>query len=90
VLCAEAARVYSVKLDATCTGFDKHTEDDHNMWIYMYFLIHIREIEDKTELNGVESYVWELSKANDVSFFPVGRSMRLDVTGGLTDPIKEV
>jgi len=28
-------------------------------WVYMYFLIHIREIEDKTELNGVESYVYE-------------------------------
>jgi len=25
----------------------------------MYFLIHIREMEDKTELNGVESYVYE-------------------------------
>ena len=27
---------------------------------------------------------------NDVSFFPVGRSMRLDVMGGIHDPIKEV
>jgi len=81
---------YVMLYGATRAGFDKHTDDDHNMWVYMYFLIHIREIEDKTELNGVESYVWELAKMNDVSFFPVGRSMRLDVMGGLHDPVKEV
>ena len=27
---------------------------------------------------------------NDVSFFPVARSMRLDVMGRLHDPVKEV
>ena len=51
------------------------------MWTYMYFLIHIREIEDKTELNGVESYVHEKAIRNDVSFFPIGRSMRVSAAG---------
>ena len=79
-----------VQADAGKTGFDKHTDDDHNMWMYMYYLIHIGEIEDKTELNGIESYVYEKSKISDVGFFPVGRSMRLDVLGGIPDPQKEV
>ncbi len=79
-----------VQADVGKTGFDKHTDDDHNMWMYMYYLIHIGEIEDKTELNGIESYVYEKSKISDVGFFPVGRSMRLDVLGGIPDPQKEV
>jgi hypothetical protein len=39
-------------------GFHSHTKEEHNMWMYMYFLIHIREMQDKTELNGIESYVY--------------------------------
>jgi hypothetical protein len=57
------------------------TVDFAQMWTYMYFLIHIREIEDKTELNGVESYVHEKAIRNDVSFFPITRSMRVSAAG---------
>lgn len=62
-------------------GFEFHIKNEHNMWIYMYYLIHIREIEDKSMLNGVESYVHTKCINRDVSFFPVGRAICLDRVG---------
>ena len=43
---------------------------------------HTNMISLQTDLNGVESYVHEKAMMNDVSFFPISRSMRLDVMGG--------
>ena len=62
-------------------GFEYHIKNEHNMWVYMYYLIHIREIEDKSVLNGIESYVHAKSLNRDVSFFPVGRAICLDQVG---------
>lgn len=39
-------------------GFKMHIERDHQVWNYLYYLYYITK-KDKTELNGIESYVTE-------------------------------
>jgi hypothetical protein len=42
--------------DTEGNGWNSHYKDDHNMWNYIYFLVHL-ELTDKTEYNGPEAYV---------------------------------
>jgi len=37
-------------------GFALHCKEEHNMWLYMYYLIHIKE-KESLHWNGVEKYV---------------------------------
>ena len=37
-------------------GFALHCKEEHNMWLYMYYLIHIKE-KESLHWNGVENYV---------------------------------
>ena len=39
-------------------GFDLHHLRDHNVWNYVYFIYSI-QMKAVTELNGIESYVYE-------------------------------
>ena len=55
-ICGINRDVFDAKLmDVTGgkTGFDAHTENDHNMWAYMYYLIHIREVENQVRSANV-------------------------------------
>lgn len=42
--------------DTEGNGWNSHYKDDHNMWNYIYFLVHLA-LTDKTEYNGPEAYV---------------------------------
>lgn len=44
--------------DKNAKSFDIHIERDHNLWNYLYYIYHIKTT-DKTEFNGIESYVFE-------------------------------
>ena len=37
-------------------GFKRHITEDHNMWNYLFMLVHLRE-KESTEYNGWEQYV---------------------------------
>ena len=37
--------------------FEEHCQQEHNMWNYLYFVVHLRR-KQKTELTGPESYVY--------------------------------
>ena len=58
-------------------GFDAHVANDHNMWNYIYYLIHL-ETKDPTEFTGVESYVKDKSDKEDISWFPLHKAMVVD------------
>lgn len=50
--------------------FKEHCEQEHNMWNYLYFVVHLR-MKEKTELTGPESYVYNQIKGhieNKVNF----------------------
>lgn len=43
--------------DKNCEGgFKKHIDDDHNLWWYAYYLVHL-EIKEQSDYSGVETYV---------------------------------
>ena len=42
--------------------FKEHCEKEHNMWHYLYFIVHLRM--KKTELTGPESYVYNQIKGH--------------------------
>ena len=46
---------------------------EHDLWTYVHFLVYLRR-KDKTELTGVEYYVWEKLKKLDLSWVPVRSS----------------
>ncbi|KAK9764437.1 hypothetical protein K7432_008041 [Basidiobolus ranarum] len=57
-------------------GFEHHIKHDHNIWQYLFFLVHLKT-KDVTEYTSQESYVAEMLKDSDYSFFPVNRALCL-------------
>jgi len=56
--------------------FDHHKEKDHNYWYYVYFYVFLKQ-KRKTELSGVESYVWTMLQASDPAWVPNRNSAAL-------------
>lgn len=57
-------------------GFSRHTEQDHNMWDYVYFIVWLQK-KNPTERTGMESYMSQMIFEEDPGFFPVGKSLAL-------------
>lgn len=55
---------YTIDRD-TNEGFDFHTEKDHNLWNYVYFIIHLQQ-KEPSDFNGTESYIDELLANDDM------------------------
>ena len=56
--------------DKLCEGgFDKHVSKDHNLWCYVFYIVHLVS-KDPTEMTGIESYVFDMYNAGDVSWLP--------------------
>ena len=58
-------------------GFDDHCKNDHNMWNYVFYIIHLK-MKDPTEYTGVESYVWDKYDKEDISWLPLHKAMIID------------
>jgi hypothetical protein len=50
-------------------GFANHVKQEHNMWMYLYFMHHLRR-KDSSEYTGQESYVNACIKRSGLKFFP--------------------
>lgn len=50
-------------------GFQGHIVKDHNMWQYVYYVLHLLK-SDPSEHNGLESYVYRLLLEKDNSWIP--------------------
>ena len=44
--------------DCTLQGFEHHVKEEHCMWDYIYFYIHLERI-DINDHNAIESYVYQ-------------------------------
>ena len=51
-------------------------ESDHEIWSYVYFLIHLY-CKDKSDMNGVESTVLEKSEKKEMSWFPLLKCLQM-------------
>lgn len=49
--------------------FDEHVATEHNLWNYLYFVVHLRT-KDPTEYTGPESYVSALLETGNLDWFP--------------------
>ena len=57
-------------------GFEIHNSEDHEVWNYVYFLIHL-QIKDKSDMNGVETYIKDKFENQETSWFPLHRCLRI-------------
>ena len=57
------------------------------MWKYLFYLVYLKT-KDPTEYTGLESYVASLLDEEDVSFYPVNKSMCLDADDEEEDPFQ--
>ena len=65
-------------LDREEDGFEFHKEKYHNVWNYFEFLIHIRK-NQKSTLSGIELYVFREQENGRLNWFPINRSLNLEL-----------
>ncbi|RNF14387.1 inositol 1,4,5-trisphosphate receptor [Trypanosoma conorhini] len=73
-------------------GLRAHVRQEHNMWMYLYFIHYLRR-KDPSEFTGQESYVDAKLQRNELSFFPEEKCLTLEKDkkeqGGVGDAEKE-
>merc|ERR1711924_172357 len=72
-------------------GFKQHIRDEHHLWMYLYYIVHIR-ITDPCDYNGVETFVSNMCKAEKqsrISWFPLHRALCINDGKGETDQITD-
>ncbi|XP_004347257.1 hypothetical protein CAOG_04510 [Capsaspora owczarzaki ATCC 30864] len=57
-------------------GFIHHTKNEHNMWNYLFYTIHLHE-KAQDDLTALELYCMDKIKKVDTSMFPINRAMSL-------------
>ncbi|TPX76050.1 hypothetical protein CcCBS67573_g02688 [Chytriomyces confervae] len=57
-------------------GFEHHIKKEHNIWHYLFFLVHL-DLKDKTEYTSHETFISESLAKNDLAFFPINRAIAL-------------
>lgn len=58
-------------------GFLIHQRVEHHIWNYLFFIIHLRQLEP-SDMDGNQSHVSEAFDEGDISWFPAGRSLFLE------------
>jgi hypothetical protein len=57
-------------------GFRRHVKEDHRMWNYLFFIIHLWE-QDKDDDDGLEWHIRRCVEQGDLSWFPIKKAMCL-------------
>ena len=65
-------------------AFKHHISQCHHMWDYLKFIIYIWE-QDKDDDDGLEQYVRRCIEANDISWFPINKSLDLVIDEEATE-----
>jgi inositol 1,4,5-triphosphate receptor type 1/inositol 1,4,5-triphosphate receptor type 3 len=55
------------QFEKNADGFMNHIDRDHDLWNYLHY-IHYLENKDKTEYNGIESFVVEKMKKMEIEW----------------------
>jgi hypothetical protein len=58
-------------------GFEKHCENDHNMWNYIFYIVHL-QTKDPTEFTGIEGYVWKRILKDEMDWIPLHKAIVID------------
>ena len=65
--------------DKNSKGFRVHIKVEHNMWNYLFFMIHLWE-QDKDDDDGLEQYVRRCIDSLDISWMPANKAISLSAT----------
>ena len=65
-------------------GFEYHIEHEHNVWHYLAFTVHLQQ-KKQTEYTGPESYVAEMARAGDLSFYPILKASSIHLEDALSN-----
>lgn len=84
-ICGINKQVFDRASDGT-DGFKTHIKFDHNMWNYMYFIMFLWQ-QDKDDDDGLELYIRQCIAKKDISWFPIGKAIRLNQTTSKDDDI---
>ncbi|PVD21456.1 hypothetical protein C0Q70_19629 [Pomacea canaliculata] len=57
-------------------GFDWHVRHEHNMWAYVYFIMHLDDIQ-ASDYTALELYVARLMENENYEFMPLNRALCL-------------
>ncbi|KAK2143236.1 hypothetical protein LSH36_861g02064 [Paralvinella palmiformis] len=57
-------------------GFAKHVKEEHYLWSYLFFFIHLDETRPN-DYTALELYVSRLLEKEDYGFFPINRALSL-------------
>ena len=57
------------ELERKNKNFEQHTEEDHNIWNYVYYMIGL-ELTNRNDMNAINSEVYEKIKKMEISWFP--------------------
>jgi len=74
-ICGQAKEIFD-KAAASPHGFKEHIVNDHKMWNYVFFMIFIWE-QDQDDDDGLELYVRNLIRDNDIQWFPLNQALTL-------------
>jgi len=77
------------EFDRNANGFENHFQNDHNLWSYVFLLIHLRRM-DPTEMNGLESHIYTLARQQDNSWVPIQRALCLQTVEEEKSELREV
>lgn len=64
-------------LEKSGRGFRHHTKKEHNMWHYMYYIMHVRRQHKQGVSHGLEQYVFNKLADADFSWLPRGQALSL-------------
>lgn len=62
-------------------GFDYHCAVDHDTWQYLNYIVYLKS-KDATDYNGVESSLYAMFEAREISWFPKDTCLALEKKKG--------
>ena len=57
-------------------GFMKHVKKEHNMWAYLFFMLHLRT-KTRTSYTAVEQYIADQIREKQLTWVPSNQSISL-------------
>lgn len=66
-----------ITYDKTPEGYEHHVTIDHNPWNYLFYIYYVMK-ENPTEFTGIDSYVYDMLRREDIFWFPIGKSLAVN------------
>ena len=75
-ICNIEKLVFDSKSKGGLSGFYQHIQNDHNLWQYVFYIVHLNA-KDSSDYTGVESIVFSLLEEGNTCWIPRMRALCL-------------